>query len=432
MPLAARGPASAMPLVHHPAPQSCRHPTPLENLLSGTAQPTCPNCGADGTPPFYTVAATPVTCTSIFDTSAAALTVPTGRVELAVCRHCGLIYNGCFDPARAEVGARYESSQAASAHFGQFARGLANEWVQRHALRDRRVLEIGCGQGDFLHLLVAAGVREAIGIDPLAPASLADAARGLHVQPRLFDASTRDVAADAVVCRHTLEHVHDVSGFLRNLWHWAQADPDRVVLFELPASERLLTERAFWDIYYEHCNYFTADALRRAFEHAGFEILRIERAYGEQYLILEARAARAALASASPVDPALIEQCRSFGDEVRQTVARCDRRLEALASAGGPIVLWQGAAKTVGFVSALARRDLILGAVDLSPQRHGRFLPGSGLAVHAPEQLRSIQPKHVILMNPVYVDEVRAMLTDIGVDATLLTVNDLCAPLPAN
>ena len=32
---------------------------------------------------------------------------------------------------------------------------------------------------------------------------------------------------------------------------------DTVVLFELPDVERVLREVAFWDVYYEHCSYFT-------------------------------------------------------------------------------------------------------------------------------------------------------------------------------
>lgn len=389
--------------------------------------PACPSCGGHAAMPFYSVNETPVTCTSIFDTRLEAMAVPTGRVDLVVCQHCGLIFNAAFDAARAEIGARYESSQAASAHFSAFARSLAKSWVERHALAGHTVLEIGCGQGDFLRLLLGEGVASAVGIDPLAAPETAPATPGLQLNIGLFDARTPDVSAAAAVCRHTLEHVHQVHEFLLALATWARREPSRVVLFELPATERLITERAFWDVYYEHCNYFTAESLTRAFELAGFEVTQQERVYGDQYLILEGRIRRAdaPVPAAAPSDWAA--QCLRFGEDVRATVDRCDRRLEDMAAQGGPIVLWQGAAKTVGFLAGLERRGLVHSAVDLSPQRQGRFLPGSGLPVHAPAELQHIAPKHVILMNPVYVDEVQAMLGGLGVHTTLLTVNDLCA-----
>jgi hypothetical protein len=387
----------------------------------------CPSCAGANAIPFFRVAATPVTCTSIFDTPEQARAVPSGPVDLAACPACGLIYNTAFDAARAQIGARYESSQAASAHFGAFARDLARTWVERHALAGRTVLEIGCGQCDFLRLLLETGVRHGIGVDPLAPAPPpADGAR-LEIQQRLFDDTTLDIEAKAAVCRHTLEHIDDVDGFLQALGRWAARDSERVVLFELPATERLLDDRGFWDVYYEHCNYFTARSLTHAFERAGFEVLRCEPTYGDQYLLLEARAAAAReLAPQRRGVADLVTRCAEFARDVAAAVDRCGHRLRAMSASGGPIVLWQGAAKTVGFLAAIPAGDRVRCAVDLNVQRHGRYLPGTGLAVIAPEALRALRPAHVVLMNPVYRDEVQAMLDRLGVAARLTTVVELC------
>lgn len=354
--------------------------------------------------------------------------MPTGRVDLVVCRGCGLIFNATFDPARAEIGARYESSQAASAHFSHFARSLAQAWIARHNLAGRSVLEIGCGQGDFLRLLLEQGVGNALGLDPLAPTTFEPQIAGLQMRAQAFDSTALGSPGDAAVCRHTLEHIQPVRAFLHLLVQWARRDTHRVVLFELPATERLLSERAFWDVYYEHCNYFTAASLVHAFNAAGFDVIRHERVYDDQYLILEARARVGGAAPRHRPLDAVVEACLQFGRDVRDTVHRCDARLEQMAAMGGPIVLWQGAAKTVGFVSAIERHKLIHSAVDLSPRRQGRYLPGSGLAVRAPDELTRIAPSHVILMNPVYVNEVQASLDQLGVTAKLLTINELCAP----
>jgi hypothetical protein len=391
------------------------------------ANKPCPSCAGAHAIPFFRVAATPVTCTSIFDSTEQARAVPSGPVDLAVCPACGLIYNTAFDSARAQIGARYESSQAASAHFGAFARDLARTWVKRHALAGRTVLEIGCGQCDFLRLLLDTGVRHGIGVDPLAPTPPpADGAR-LEIQQRLFDDTTLDIEAKAAVCRHTLEHIDDVDGFLQALGRWAARDSERVVLFELPATERLLDDRGFWDVYYEHCNYFTARSLTHAFERAGFEVLRCEPTYGDQYLLLEARAAATReLAPQRRGVADIVTRCAEFAREVAAAVDRCGHRLRAMSASGGPIVLWQGAAKTVGFLAAIPDRDRVHCAVDLNVQRHGRYLPGTGLAVIAPEALRALRPAHVVLMNPVYRDEVRAMLDRLGVAARLTTVVELC------
>jgi SAM-dependent methyltransferase len=396
----------------------------------GVGALVCPSCGGSLLTAFHTVNRTPVTCAAVFDTAEEARAVPAGRVELFHCGGCELIFNPHFDKALAEVGARYEGSQGASAHFSEFARTLARGWVDRYGLAGRSVLEIGCGRGEFLRLLVHEGVGRAIGLDPVATPSK-DAHAGLELLSRRFDASTLDFDADAVVCRHTLEHTNDVGDFLHLLAEWARRGRDRVVLFEVPATERVLAECAFWDVYYEHCSYFTARSLELAFARAGFRVRRVERVYGEQYLILEAVARAGAQdvlddVSEPPMNR-LLDECLRFGREARRAIRRCDQGLEALASHGAPVVLWQGASKTVGFLSSLHRADVIHSAVDLSVQRHGKFLPGSGLPVHAPEALKVIQPRFVVLMNAIYVDEVQAALKVLGSRATLLTVNDLCA-----
>jgi Methyltransferase domain len=80
------------------------------------------------------------------------------------------------------------------------------------------------------------------------------------------------IQADAMVCRHTLEHIRDVPQFLELTHAWAGRDADRVVLFEGPASERILDEGAFWDVYYEHCSHFVKSSLEYAFQRTGFQV----------------------------------------------------------------------------------------------------------------------------------------------------------------
>jgi hypothetical protein len=212
---------------------------------------------------------------------------------------------------------------------------------------------------------------------------------------------------------------------LKVVHRWAAREPHRVALFELPAAERVFAERAFWDTYYEHCNYFTEQTLRHAFELAGFEVLALKSVYGSQYLILEARAADAP-SHESRVDVARAQAAYgAYGHDVRSSIARCQAELEQLRDASPPLVVWQGASKTVGFLSMLADASVVDSAVELNPARHGKFLPGSGLAVHAPRELTRLRPGHVVLMNPIYLSEVTAEVRRLGLASAVHSVNTL-------
>jgi SAM-dependent methyltransferase len=392
-----------------------------------TASP-CPVCGGRQATPFYRVAAAPVTCASLFAAAAEAAAVARGTVELAVCHDCGFVFNRAFDSALAEIGGRYESSQGASGTFASYARSLAADWVKRWRLEAKTVLEIGCGEGEFLAELVRAGVGRAVGLDPLAGGGRGVGKREGRVEviPVLFDEDQLDARADAVVCRHTLEHIAEVHRFLELLGRWARRRPGRVVLFEVPASERIWAECAFWDVYYEHCNYFTAASLRFAFARAGFDVRALEAVYGGQYLLLEARAA-AAPSGATRAEGTEVarDAALAFGDRARAAVERAPRALRDLARQG-PLVLWQGAAKTVGFLTTLDEPGLVHNVIDLNPHRHGLYLPGCAAMVVAPGQLAALAPRNVVLMNPAYVPEVEALLRAAGSDARLWTVNQIC------
>lgn len=389
----------------------------------------CPSCGKATSTDFFAIPAVPVTGASVFATAEEARNLPSGRIQLAHCAHCGFVYNRVFDPRLGEIGAQYESSQAASAHFGSFAKSLAQDWVTRYRLTGKTVLEVGCGGGDFLRQLVKCGVGKAIGIDPLADGAGKARTPGIELIARSFDITQAHLAADALVCRHTLEHIQEVHGFLSLVRDWAAADPQRVVLFEIPDAERVFAERAFWDIYYEHCNYFTEQTATNAFVLAGLEVTRIARVYDDQYLIVEARArSRAEPAGALLTQADLLPGYREFAEDVRVAIDACQAALRHLRQQQRPLILWQGAAKTVGFMSALHDPTVVDGAVDLSPQRQGKYLPGSGLPVYAPEELRRLSPKFVVLMNPVYLDEVRAQIAALGLTITVYPINDLLEP----
>ncbi|MEZ5226576.1 MAG: class I SAM-dependent methyltransferase [Acidimicrobiales bacterium] len=268
-------------------------------MLTASATPgatlasTCPSCGHTEATDILTVADAPVMVATVFRDAATARQTPTGTIHLVGCLRCGLLFNRDFDLDKALAGARYESSQASSAHFGSYTETLAKEWVERHGLHGKRVIEVGCGQGDFMFALLAAGVGMVHGIDPLAqPAAIpAEFADRVTVDATDFAAPHTLEPAAALVCRHTIEHVPDVAGFLRSVAAWSRHNGGAPVLFEAPATERIVDEGAFWDIYYEHCNYFTLDSLSVAFEQAGLRVDQREVAYGAQYLLLDASCA---------------------------------------------------------------------------------------------------------------------------------------------
>lgn len=382
----------------------------------------CLACGGVGLEPFYHQTNTPVNSCLLLDSEEEATAFPTGEIRLVVCAHCGFIANTEFDPALAEYSERYEETQAFSGRFVTFAQSLARHWIDRYDLQGKTVLEIGCGKGEFLVMMAEAGIGHGIGVDPgVHPERIESAAADrLEWNVDFFSDSYGPLDVDAVVCRHTLEHIAPVSEFVRTIRNAIGDNLDTVVLFELPDVQRVLDEVAFWDIYYEHCSYFSAGSLARLFESSGFEVLDVSLAYDDQYLILEARPIPSGTVPTSwPADDVqnLRIAASQFEASFAETVNHLETRFEARQNDGLTTAIWGAGSKGVSFLSIVG--EGVHAAVDINPHKRGMFMAGTGHAIIAPEDLAEIEPDLVIAMNPIYLNEISNSLDELGIETAL-------------
>jgi cyclopropane fatty-acyl-phospholipid synthase-like methyltransferase len=381
----------------------------------------CPACDGVDLRHFHEESSVPAHSCLLLDTRTEAAEYPRGRIDLVFCRGCGFISNAAFDPALNEYSQRYEETQSFSPHFTAWARDLAEEWVDRFDLYGRCVLEIGCGKGEFLTMMCEAGAGQGIGIDPGTHPERIDspAADRLTWIQDFYSDQYGFLLADAIVCRHTLEHVQPVADFVRTIRSTIADRLDTVVLFELPDVARVLREVAFWDVYYEHCSYFTAGSLARLFRASGFEVLDVRLDYDDQYLLLEARPVPHGHPPAEPLaieeDVARLEaDVDHFEAGYGQTVGRWNDELHALRGKGGRVAIWGAGSKGVAYLSALGESTAVDVAVDINPFKHGKFMAGTGQEIVEPAFLEEYDPDLVVVMNPVYIDEITRTLDELG------------------
>lgn len=82
-------------------------------------------------------------------------------------------------------------------------------------------------------------------------------------------------------------------------------------------------------------------------------------------------------------------------------------------------VVWGASSKAVGFMASVPG---VTHAVDINPHKHGSYLAGSGVPVIGPDDLAAIEPDLVVVMNPIYAQEIRAMLQERRVEADLVAL----------
>ncbi len=390
------------------------------------ADEQCPNCGSLGLSLFYEVKAVPVHSCLMLSNPEDALNFPSGDVELGFCESCGFVTNTQFDSKWSAYAPNYEDQQSFSPTFNRFAKELAQQLIDRYDLHNKSIVEIGCSKGDFLHLLCELGNNTGVGIDPSAvPGRVSStAADRVTLIQDYYSEKYAEHVGDFICCRHTLEHIQPTADFIRTV-RKSIGDRSVSVVFEIPDTVRVLEEAAFEDIYYEHCSYFTPGSLARLFRHCGFEVTDLYRAYGDQYLLIDARPVSEPSDKVHPLEdsPAEIAQMvQTYIDTIHGKLEGWRTRLTAAQAAGQKTVVWGSGSKCVAFLTTLDTIDKIQYVVDINPHRHGKFIPGVGKQIMSPEFLREYQPDLVIVMNEIYCDEIGAMLKEMGVAAKMVAL----------
>ncbi len=397
----------------------------------GTARnDTCPSCGSRDLHPFHRVDGTPVHSVLLLQTRDAAVSYPCGAIELGLCRTCGFITNLAFDPALHEYSSDCEESQGFSPTFMAFHRRLAEHLIERYDLRGKEILEIGCGKGEFLQLLCELGGNSGVGFDPAYRSDRTgeDGADRVTFIKDFFSEKYADHHADFICCKMTLEHIQSTAEFV-SIVRRSIGDRHRTtVFFQVPDVTRILEEVAFWDIYYEHCSYFSPGSLARLFRRCGFEVLDLWRNYGDQYLMIEARAGDGAPREPTPLeeDPAnLARRIQAFQSGYRSEITTWNRFFQDVRAKHQRVVLWGSGSKAVGFLSTLGLHDTVDYVVDINPYRQGTFCAGTGQEIVPPASLSSYKPDVVIVMNPLYLEEIQRDLAILGLDPHVMAVPTL-------
>lgn len=385
--------------------------------------PICPSCELGRLKPFWHARDVPVHSVLLMRSAGEARACVRGDIELAFCPRCGYVGNTAFDDSLMRYARGYESTQACSTTFDRFHRRLAAQLVARYSLPEKRIVEIGCGNGEFLHLLRATGAGPCVGFDPAynGPAETP----GIFVVQDVFDAQHPAATADFYVCKMTLEHIAAPRLFLGKI-RKAIADRHAAVYCQVPNAMRILQHGVFWDVYYEHCSYFGAVALSNLFESTGFNVRDVHTGYAGQYLMLEAVAETERTAQMPETDSIAV-----LADMVEQFPTRVRRQRAAWADTLGAAVrpmLWGGGSKAVAFLTEVGEDPRVEHVVDINPRRQGTFLPGSGQEIIAPTALRSLQPDLVVIMNPVYRGEIKAALAELGLSPKVVALEDAVDP----
>jgi SAM-dependent methyltransferase len=383
-------------------------------------RPDCPGCGGRTLAKGLEMKGQPTVLNYRFRTVAQARKVPRGDIALRQCGSCGLVFNATFDGSLIPYDERYENRQGASPSFRAHVDALIQRLGEVPGVRGGRLLEVGCGKGEFLRRAAEQLGATGEGHDTSyeGPAAV-DGGRVRFHRGYLTGADVQGTH-DVVICRHVVEHVAGIGAFLGELASIARAAGDPLVVVETPRFEWIVAHGCLWDVFYEHCNYFTQPTLAHLARRAGLVAQRHVGVFGGQYQWLELRVARRASGPTPRPGPG-VPSGGSLAQFTR-SAAQQRRRLARAIDAGrgdGTWGIWGAGAKGVALTHLMEARPPAC-VVDANPAKQGGVIPGTSVPVVAPTHRAIARLGLMVIANPNYAAEIRASLEATGFHGNIL------------
>jgi len=300
-------------------------------------------------------------------------------------------------------------ASAFSDEMEQFRVQQFADFVDKYDLKDKKVLEVGCGKGEFLQLMQDTGT-DAYGIEYAQDSVNYCLDAGLQVEKDYILYAHHEVKEAPFDCFFILnffEHLPDLNSTLQALY--LNLKDDGIGLIEVPNFDMIIKENLFSEFINDHLYYFTSDTLEHVLNRNGFEVVEMNEVWHD-YII------------SAVVKKKQVPNLSSFK---RQQKKITQQIMDYLAKFSEESVAVYGAGHQALAVLALADLgDKIKYVVDDAPFKQGKYTPATHIPIVSAEILHEDPPEAIIVMAASYSDEVASKLLKLNLGVGLSVLRD--------
>jgi SAM-dependent methyltransferase len=378
---------------------------PLQNQI-----PTCRSCEKASLELFLDLGKTPLADRFLTE-ELLNQPEPVYPLEVAFCRHCGLVQIIETVPPEVLFCDKYPYYSSFIPALLKHSRENVLDLIQTRNLNSTSlVIELASNDGYLLKNYVEQGIP-CLGIDPAeGPAKAAEQVGvptlctffGEELASKLKDEGK---SADIIHANNVLAHVANVHNFLEGIRILLK--DQGVAVIEVPYVRDLIDHSEFDTIYHEHLCYFSITALDYLFRRHSLYLNRVKRIPihgGSLRLYVEKQDhPEESFRSLRAEESALkIDQAAYYQDFAQKTQTRKESLLNMLMNLkkqGKTIAAYGAAAKGSTLINyAGIGTELIDFVVDRNTYKHGLYMPGMHIPIFPTEKLMEDNPDYVLIL----------------------------------
>lgn len=359
-------------------------------------------------------------------------------LTLCQCPSCGLVQFDTepVDYYRDVIRAGGGTRTMTRLRHEEYARLLTA--MQEHHIHGRRIVEVGCGRGEFLRMWQnlaedpegAAALARDQACDPLSgqpnaaplhlvgiehkPSLVAEANASADKKYRVYEGfATGDVRYpegpfDAFVQFNFLEHQPDPCDMLRNIWH--NLKPQALGLITVPSFEYILRYNGYYELLRDHIANYTEFTLQKLLQDCGFELLSMD--------LVNRDTIEAIVRKADPDELSELHysgrliDVSALRDSYDRLSASVNAHIDHLSESRRTMAIW--GASHQGFTLAATTKlgGRVEYIIDSAPFKQGRFSPASHIPIVAPDYAVAHPVDEILIVAPGYTDEIAGIIRE--------------------
>lgn len=328
------------------------------------------------------------------------------ELKLVQCRRCGLVQ---IPTKPVHYYKKVIRSGGGSTTMMNLRKEQYQELLQRFDLVGKKILEVGCGRGEFLRVWKQFDVT-AIGIE--FDESLVSLAKseGLDVYEAFADDGDTVLPGapyDAFVQFNFLEHQPHPNEMLQCIYN--NLTEMGVGLVTVPSWEYIHDNDGYYELIKDHLAYYSEETLKFLFQKNGFEVVECKTINRDTHSILVRKRRR--------------EDMHRWEDSFHILQKELHDYIDDYISNGKKVAVWGASHQGFTIIPSLDLSNRISYIIDSAPFKQGKYAPASHVPIFDRKHFFEDPVDSILIIAPGYTDEIAHIIrSELKKDIDIRTV----------